>query len=117
MARLEEEEHYMLCDEVEVEEVVEMSRVRRRGHGNQDQAIADNVLEELEKGPGMHRRYFGLMRKAWGIVEDSLTVLRVVKMPVDSLTVLQDSPTFLDSSVALRDSNDLGDSLDFWKAS
>lgn len=47
-----EKELYMLRGVAEGEEVVEMSRVRRRGHGNWDQVMADNEPEELEKGPG-----------------------------------------------------------------
>ena len=73
MAKLEEE-LYMLHDAVEVEEA-EMTRVCRRDFGNQGQAMADDVLEELEKEPGMHKRYYGLTKKALTIVVDSLAVL------------------------------------------
>ena len=74
MAKLEEEELYMLHDAAEAE-VAEMTRVHCRGLGNQVQAMTGNVPEELEKRPGMHKRYYGLMKEALKIVGDSLAVV------------------------------------------
>ena len=88
MEKLEEEQHCMLRDVAEGEEVVEMSRARRhRRRGNQVQVTTDNVLEELGKGPGMHRRCCDLTRKALRVVGDSLIVSWDWKMFADSLIV------------------------------
>lgn len=111
-----EKELYMLRDVAEGEEVVEMSRVRRRGHGNRDQVMADNVPKELEKGPGRQRLHFDLMKKALKVVVDGSIVLWDLKMFADSLIALPGTRTFLDSLAVLKDLNCFGDSLDVWRS-
>ena len=70
MEKLEERARYTLLDVVE-EVVVEMSRLPRHDLGNQAQVTADNVQEELEKEPGMHRMYHDLMTKVLRIARGS----------------------------------------------
>ena len=111
-----EKELYMLRDVAEGEEVVEMSRVRRRGHRNRDQMMADNVPKELEKGPGRQRLHFDLMKKTLRVVVDGSTVLWDLKMFADSLIALPGTRTFLDSLAVLKDLYGFGDSLDVWRS-
>lgn len=117
MEQLEEAVRYMLLDVVEVEEEVEMSRVRRHGLENQVQVMNENVQKELEKEPGMYGLCSDLMMKVLRIVGDSSTVWFDWKMFGDGLIVSYDSRTFVDSLIVLRDSNGSGDGLDTWRDS
>ncbi len=76
----------MLLD-VEVEEVAEMRRDRRRGLGNQVRLMADNVQDELEKEPAMHRLCCDLTTTVSRTVGDSSTVLSDWKLFADGLIV------------------------------
>lgn len=87
MEKLEKEVHYTLLDVVEVEEVVEMSRLRLLDLGNQVQVMNDNVQEELEKEPGMYGLCSDLMMIVSRIVGDRSIVLLDWKIFADGLIV------------------------------